>query len=109
MRWLAVLVLLLVPTVVHADDYTSDEGPPKGVIGYDGIQCIGETTQQGHHLKIITYVGADAGEMATNPERERAWQKEHCQYIQNLMMGYWFSNRGLQVDTTQIHLTIKQV
>ena len=72
--------VLFTPGLAHAESYVIDSGPQKGVVGYDGIRCIGEATYQGHSFRYVVYVGADADEMSGNPARERAWQESECRY-----------------------------
>lgn len=109
----AVLAVVLcgVPVNVYADSTTViDVGAPKGVIGYDGIQCTGQATQDGYTLVYTNYVGADAGQMATNPQSERQWQLADCRWMLERDMSGWFLYRhGITLDTQNILLRAKQL
>lgn len=111
MRWFFVLCfLMLLSTPAFAQEMeTTVIDPPKGVVGYDGIQCVGEATQGGYSHRIVTYVGADAGEMSSNPDRERAWQIDQCRSDLELMMGFWFGRRGVTFDPGNLKVTTRRV
>lgn len=93
-------------TPVHAEtvvwDEAADGGVPKGVVGNDGIRCTAESTDGEHTYRTIFYIGADAGEMATDPLRERRWQKEHCQNHSELLHGFFWQKRGLSMPVVKI-------
>jgi hypothetical protein len=95
---LTVVAMLTIPTVapvVYASelvvwDEAEEVGVPKGIIGNDGIRCIGESTNGDVTYRSITYIGADGDEMAADPSRERAWQAGHCRFMQELgHNGFW--------------------
>lgn len=88
-------------------DEAEDGGIPKGVVGADGIRCIGVSTNGELTYRNIGYIGADAGEMADNPVREQAWQREHCQNMQELQHGWFWDKRGLPHQAVKI--TIQRV
>lgn len=80
-------VVPALPTeTAHADSFTIDPGAPKGVIGYDGIRCIGEADAGGHHFRYVAYVGADGDEPA---DSEHAWQASECNRILKVDMVRW--------------------
>jgi len=116
---LAVLAALwvLVCTPAHAEtviwDEASDGGVPKGVVGNDGIRCIATATAGGDTYTAIRYIGADADEMASNPDRERNWQAEHCRWINSQEVGGvrgWFKwTKGIDIDPSIIKVTIERV
>jgi hypothetical protein len=110
---LVLLAALLLPTTVplaHADSATFDPGPPKGVVGNDGIACTGRATQDGHTLTYTVYIGADREEMASNPTRERTWQDDYCAWALAQDMSGWFMvQHGITLDTTNIHITTKRL
>ena len=111
------LALSLAPTIAHAEtvvwDEASDGGIPKGVVGSDGVRCIGEATAGGTTYRAIRYIGADADEMASDPGRERAWQVEHCRWINSQEVGGvrgWFKwQRGIDIDPSIIKITVERV
>ncbi|HEX5164228.1 MAG TPA: hypothetical protein VFV93_02430 [Thermomicrobiales bacterium] len=115
MRYLAILAALLALTIVspvYADEFiwdaADDAGPPKGVVGYDGIQCVGEATQDGHHVKLTNYVGYSAGQ----PEaRERAWQLSECRNMMRDHMRFVFLMQwGVAFrDSTPIAITTRRL
>lgn len=114
-RFLLVCVLVLslsAPAVARADDgnglwvldpfkaqetvvwdEAEDGGVPKGVVGNDGVRCRGESSSGDLTHITFFYIGADGDEMASNPSRERAWQKEHCQNHSELMHGFFWDKR----------------
>jgi len=114
---LALLVLMMAPTVAHAElvvwDEAEDGGVPKGVVGHDGVRCIGEATAGGTTYRAIRYIGADAEEMSSNPTRERNWQVEHCRWINSQDVGGvrgWFRwQRGIDIDPSTIKITVERV
>lgn len=105
------LVLAFTDLPAYAETITWDEaedgGIPKGVVGYDGIRCIGESTNGDLTYRNIGYIGADAGEMSDNPKRESAWQSEHCSSMQELQHGWFWDKRGLPHQPVKI--TIQRV
>ena len=105
----ALIVALLVPTVAYAEtivyDEAADTGVPKGVVGYDGVRCTGESTVGDVTYRNTIYIGADAGWMETQPARERAWQDGHCQYMQDLQHGWFWDKRGLPHPSVKITVT----
>jgi hypothetical protein len=117
MRFLALLAVLLALTVTpaYADDFiwdaAEDGGVPKGVVGYDGLQCVGEATQDGHHVKLTNYVGADAGWMSSQPDRERAWQQAECRNMMRDHMRFVFLMQwGVTFrDSTPIAITTRRL
>lgn len=96
---LLVVVMTSLPTVAHAEvvvyDEAQDTGIPKGVVGYDGVKCTGISSVGDVMYKNTIYIGADAGWMETQPSRERAWQVNHCQYMEDLQHGWFWDKRGL--------------
>lgn len=98
------------PQTVHAEEATFDPGPPKGVVGQDGIACTGKATQDGHTLTYTVYIGADGDEMSSNPERERRWQNAYCAYALEQDMGGWFKYQwGVTLDPGSIKTTIRRL
>lgn len=101
MRYLLVLVMLALlfgSQPAYAETYEWDAagdgvGIPKGVAGADGIACYGEASYQGNTVKLTNYIGADAGLMAEQPNRERAWQQAECQRIMRADIALVFSWR----------------
>lgn len=113
MRLLLVCVVLFLVgftlpiTVSFADTETWDPGPPKGVVGNDGIRCHGEVTQDGHTYVYTNYVGADADEPT---DREHAWQRSYCQWIlEQDMSRYFLVQHNLILDTSKIRVTITRL
>lgn len=95
---------------VASETVTIDVGAPKGVEGADGIRCTGRASAGGYTLVYTNYVGADAGEMASNPDRERAWQTAHCHYLlENHMAGWFLYQHDIHLDTEQIKVTIDRL
>jgi hypothetical protein len=112
MRTLMIVLFCLVLTapVAYADSATIDPGPPKGVVGNDGIACTGKATQDGHTLTYTNYIGADREEMASDPTRERTWQTDYCQWMLAQDMGGWYRNQwGVTLDPSAIKITIKRM
>jgi hypothetical protein len=99
------------PTTVYADEVTIDVGvPTKGVAGNDGIACTGKATQDGHTLTYTNYVGADAGEMSSNPDKERSWQSDYCRWMLEQDMGGWFKyQHNVTLDPSNIKITIRRL
>jgi hypothetical protein len=108
---LVLLASLLAPTQpAHADSATFDPGPPKGVVGADGIACTGRATQDGHTLTYTVYIGADADEMSSNPTRERSWQAEYCTWALSQDMSGWYLNQwSVTLDPTNIRVSTKHL
>jgi hypothetical protein len=82
-RWVVALLAtaaLMNPGAIpaHAESYTAEHGAPKGVIGHDGVKCIGEASYQGNSYRYVVWIGADAEEMASGSDAERAWQENDC-------------------------------
>jgi hypothetical protein len=109
--FLALLCIVPLPVpVAHADSATFDPGPPKGVVGADGIACTGRATQDGHTLTYTVYIGADGDEMASRPDRERAWQADYCQWALSQDMSGWYRYQwNVQLDPTNIHVSTKHL
>jgi hypothetical protein len=95
----------------HAETVVWDDGPPKGVVGADGIRCIGTASAGGHTYTSVKYVGADAGEMSSDPQRERNWQRSQCEWEQRQLIGGvpgWFKYRhGIDIDPASVRVTIE--
>lgn len=123
---LAALAVAIAPNIAYAEDgggmwlprpadalyedAVIDEGPPKGVVGADGIACHGEASQDGHSLKYTNYVGADADRMSADPQGERAWQAAHCSWLLAEGMSGWFRyQHGVELDVTRIRMTIRRL
>ena len=108
-----VALLCIVPLSVpraHADSATFDPGPPKGVVGNDGIACTGRATQEGHTLTYVVYIGADREEMSSNPTRERSWQASYCQWaLEHDMGGYFKYQYSVTLDPTNIKVSTKRL
>lgn len=111
----ALLCSLVAPTMAFAETVEWDAagdgvGVPKGIIGQDGIACHGEATQDGHTYKYTNYIGADGDEMASNPQREQAWQTNYCRHVLETDMSGWFMQQhGITLDTSRIKMTIKHL
>jgi hypothetical protein len=100
--------LTIHPTTVYADTTESwDPGPPKGVVGSDGIRCNGVAAQDGVSYDYTNYVGADAGEMAAG--RERTWQQTYCRWVLEQDMGRFFDMHGVKLDPSRIKMTIQRL
>lgn len=107
---LVLFCLALTAPIAYADSATFDPGPPKGVVGQDGIACTGKATQDGHTLTYTVYIGADGDEMSSNPSRERAWQADYCQWALEQDMSGWFKYQwGVELDPGSIKVTIKRL
>lgn len=66
-------------TPVSAESFVIEHPAPKGVVGNDGIKCIGEASHNGNSYRYVAWVGADADEMASDhPDTERTWQMNDC-------------------------------
>jgi hypothetical protein len=108
---IVVLTSLPISTPAHAETVVYDEGAdtgiPKGVVGFDGVKCTGESTVGDVTYRNTIYIGADAGWMDTQPSRERAWQKDHCRYMEELQHGWFWDKRGIAHPAVKI--TVEQV
>ena len=105
---ITLLVLLILPVPAFAHDRTWDDGPPKGVAGYDGVACSYTATYQGHTYNAVEYIGADAGMMATDPKRERAWQESEChKYANEGVVRFFLWHENMVVTADQISITIR--
>lgn len=93
---------------VYAESASFDPGPPKGVVGQDGIACTGTASQDGNTLKYTVYIGADGDEMASNPSREREWQRSYCRWALEQDMGGWFKYQwGQDLKPESIQVSIR--
>lgn len=103
---LLVVVMTSLPTVAHAEtvvyDEAQDTGIPKGVVGYDGVCCTGVSSVGDVTYKNTIYIGADAGMMERDSMRERTWQMNHCQFMEDLQHGWFWDKRGLAHPKVQI-------
>jgi hypothetical protein len=98
------------PVTAHAEEASFDPGPPKGVVGQDGVACVGKASQDGHSLTYTVYVGADEGEMSSNPSRERSWQSNYCQWALEQDMGGWFKYQwGVSLDPSNIKVSVRRL
>lgn len=96
--------------LAHAEEASFDPGPPKGVVGQDGIACMGKASQGGHTLTYTVYIGADGDEMSSNPDRERSWQSNYCQWALEQDMGGWFKYQwGVTLDPGNIKTSIRRL
>lgn len=129
MRWLVLLALLvacLVPSVAYADDGSGmalphggiatyedaviDDGPPKGVVGADGMSCTGRAAQDGHTLKTTTYTGVDGDEWANHNDSQRTWREDNCKWQLEQNMSGWFLHRhNVILDVSRIKITYKEL
>lgn len=106
----ALFILALLPATASAETVVWDDGPPKGVVGYDGIACIAEGTFGGTTYRNVTYFGADAGWMATQPQREQAWQMNQCDEKGRLQVANWFKyQRGMDIDRGAVTITVRRL
>lgn len=83
-KFLVSLILalaLFTPGLAHAESFVVERPAPKGVVGFDGVKCIGEADYNGNHYRFVAYEGADADEMASDSGRERKWQENSCRRI----------------------------
>jgi hypothetical protein len=114
MRYLAILAVLLalvlMPTVASAETFEWDPGPPKGVVGHDGIACYGEASQGGHTAKLTNYVGADAGWMSSQPDRERAWQQAECRSMMESHLALVFTWKwNVDLDLANVRVSSRRL
>src|SRR5687768_12539305 len=72
--------------VASAETFVIDQGPPKGVVGYDGIRCTGEYERDGNTYRYVMYFGADEHEAQ---ESERSWQESRCHQKMQRVMVAW--------------------
>lgn len=97
----------LAPAPAYAHDGAWDDGPPKGMD--DGIVCHAEASAEGHRYSYTTYIGADAGEYAANPARERAWQEAACRrYAVEDVQAYYRYSHGLDIAPSDIRITTRR-
>lgn len=117
---LMALLLVLAPysglatvNVAHAETIVLDEGPPKGVVGQDGIRCIGTASAGGHTVTLVQYIGADGDEMANNPDRERSWQSNYCEWAQRQTVGgvpgVFRFKYGIDIDPNDVKVSTERL
>lgn len=91
-------------------DVVIDLGPPKGVVGADGVRCVGTVTQGGVTLKQVEYSGVDADEYGKDAEREKQWSRDNCKWqLEQGMAGYFKWTLGQELDVSQIRVTYTDV
>jgi hypothetical protein len=94
----------------YAEEASFDPGPPKGVVGQDGIACVGKASQGGNSLTYTVYIGADGDEMRDRPDRERSWQTDYCHWALEQDMSGWFKYQwDTALDPSNIKVTIKRL
>ena len=106
------LFLLALPAPAFAHDRSWDDGPPKGVVGQDGIACEYTASYAGHSYHAVEYIGADAGWMASQPARERAWQISEChKYAREggVRFFLWHENMVVTADMLDITVSIRRL
>lgn len=107
---LMVLMVLCVPSVVHAETVTIDDGPPKGVVGSDGVRCTGTVTVDGFTLKQVEYSAVDAEQLSADWQREKQWSRDNCKWqLEQGMSGYFRWTLGKQLDVGTIRVTYNDV
>lgn len=109
---LTLVLLLALPATTYAHDRSWDDGPPKGVVGQDGVACEYTASYAGHSYHAVEYIGADAGMMASDPKREMAWQESECHkyaYEGGIRFFLWHENMVVTADQLTVTVSMRRL